>query len=52
MFSSNVDSSKRNEVAVESPCPPHGAVLVQGMAEMQATEGKHSELEFDPLWDA
>jgi len=37
-------TSKQNEVAVASPCPPHGAVLVQGMAEpCHASNGRQAQ---------
>jgi len=37
-------TSKRNEVAVESACLPHGAVLVQGMAEpYHACNGRQAQ---------
>ena len=37
-------ASKRNEVAIASPCLPHGAVLVQGMAEpYHACNGRQAQ---------
>jgi len=44
-------ASKRNKVAVASPCLPHGAVLVQGMAEpYHASNGRQAQRAW--IWSA